>query len=85
MLSLQVTYVGGLVEACRLTDDDIFSAIFEEVRKHIDDTKAELVVFNDVIKALNALAHQPPHIMHTVSNAAKHIQQDQEKLTGIIP
>lgn len=85
MLSLQVTYVGGLVEACRLTDDDIFTAIFEEVRSHINDTKAELLAFNDVIKVLNALAHQTPHIMHTVSNAAKQIQEDQEKLTGIIP
>jgi len=84
MLSLQVTYVGGLVEACRLTGDGIFSAIFEDVRKHIDGTKMELVEFSNVIGVLDSLSRQTPHIMRTVSSAADQMRRDQEGLASIV-
>ncbi len=84
MLSLQVTHVGGLVEARRLTEDDSFSAIFEDVRRHIDGTKAELVAFSDVIQGLGALARQAPQIMSTVSSAADQMRRGEEDLGNMV-
>ncbi|MEC4890186.1 MAG: PAS domain-containing protein [Nitrospira sp.] len=85
MLSLQVTYVGGRVEASRLTENGIFASIFEDVRKHIEETKGELAGFSHVIEVLDTLAQQTPQIMRTVSNAADHMKRDQEKLAGCVP
>jgi len=85
MLSLQVTYVGGRVEASRLTENGIFASIFEDVRKHIEETKGELAGFSHVIEVLDRLADQTPQIMRTVSDAADEIRRDQEKLSGCVP
>lgn len=84
MLSLQVAHVGGLIEAKRLTEDDSFSAIFEEVRTHIDGTKAELMTFNDVILGLGELARKTPVIMRTVAGAAERMQRDETALSRFV-
>lgn len=78
MLSLQVSHVGGLVEACRLTEEGIFSAIFEDIAHHIQDTKKELAQFNQIIGTLSEFAQQTPRIMHTISGAANQLRRDQE-------
>lgn len=84
MLSLQITYVGGLVEASRLTENGIFNSIFADVRRHIDATKIELEAFSKAIAALDALSQQTPEIMHTVSIAKDHMKHGQDKLATIV-
>lgn len=83
MLSLQVSHVGGLVEACRLTEESIFSAIFDDIAHHIQDTKKELTQFNQIIGTLSEFAQQTPRIMHTISSAANQLRHDQEQLTDL--
>ncbi|MFO0774832.1 MAG: PAS domain-containing protein [Nitrospiraceae bacterium] len=85
MLSLHVTYVGGLVEACRSASEAIFRPIFVDIRKHIESTKGELVAFNDAIGILDQLAGQTPHIIGVVSDAAREMEQDHASLLNGAP
>ena len=43
MLTLEFTQLGGMVEAYRLDQVATFGVIFTEVRKQLDETKAELL------------------------------------------
>lgn len=84
MLSLQVTYVGGLVEASRLTENGVFTTIFHDIQKHMDDTKMKLDMFDKVVRALDTLARQTPKIMHIASCAGDQMRRDQERLAAIV-
>lgn len=84
LLSLQVTYVGGLVEAARLSNAGNFSTIFHEVDTHIADTKAKLGRFTHIISSLDNFARQAPEIVHIASNAGIQMGLDQEQLSALV-
>ncbi len=84
MLSIQVTYVGGLVEASRLTGNAVFSTIFDDIHKHLDDTKTRLEKFDKVVRAFDTLARQTSKIMQIASCAGDRMRRDQERLAAIV-
>ncbi|HMQ22644.1 MAG TPA: hypothetical protein PKE00_09160, partial [Planctomycetota bacterium] len=84
MMSLQVTYVGGLVEAARLTENGVFTTIFHDIQKHMDDTKIKLDIFDQVVRTLDTLACQTPRIMNIASCASNQMRRDQEGLAAIV-
>jgi hypothetical protein len=84
MLSIQVTYVGGLVEASRLTGNAVFSTIFHDIHKHLDDTKTRLEKFDRVVRAFDTLASQTSKIMHMASCVGDRMRRDQERLVAIV-
>ncbi|MDH4304755.1 MAG: PAS domain-containing protein [Nitrospira sp.] len=83
LLSLQVTYVGGLVEASRLSEVGNFSTIFHDVHKHIAETKVKLAKFAQIISRLDSLARLTPHITDIASCARDQLRIDQERLSVI--
>ena len=83
MLSLRVAHISGLVEARRLTEDESFSAIFDEVRKTINGTEEQLSGFGDIIRQLAGLSRQTPVIMRTVVSVSKRMGDDEQRLVGL--
>lgn len=62
MLTLEFTQLGGMVEAYRLDQVETFGVIFTEVRKQLDETKAELVDLTGISEKLTGLVGEAPRI-----------------------
>lgn len=83
VLTLQVAQVGGLVEACRLKDDDSFAVMFAELRQGVARTKEALAEVDDASGQLTALATRAPAIAASVSTAVREMSQSIEALSMV--
>jgi len=82
-LLLQVTYVGGRVEAARRSDLGTVTTIFADVRSHIEDMTGQLSGFKQGIDGLNDLASRTPEILRLLAELAERMRADQQMLTQI--
>lgn len=69
VLTLQVAQVGGLVEACRLQDDDSFTVMFADLRQGVESTKTALQELDEAGARLATLAEETPRIQAIISQA----------------
>lgn len=69
VLTLQVAQVGGLVEACRLNEDDSFTVMFADLRLGVEGTKAALQELDEAGARLAVLAEETPRIEAIISQA----------------
>ncbi len=69
VLTMQVAQVGGLVEACRLKDDDSFTVMFADLRLGVEGTKAALEELDGAGARLAVLAEETPRIERIISQA----------------
>ncbi len=79
MLTLEFIQLGGLVEAHRLDQAATFGIIFTEVRKQLEQTKAELTALSDITETLSGLAIEAPRIA-TVLGQAEQGMSDQLRM-----
>jgi PAS domain S-box-containing protein len=76
MLTLEFTQLGGMVEAYRLDQVATFGVIFTEVRKQLDETKAELVELTEITDKLRGLAVEAPRIATVLGQAENSLEKE---------
>lgn len=84
MMSLQVTYVGGLVEAARLTEHGVFGTIFGDIQKHMHNTNMKLETVSKALGTLETLARQTSTIIALACGAVQAMARNQDRLTALV-
>ncbi len=75
MLMFQVAQVCGMVETSRIHADVSLTAIFDEVRRHVEKTSVELAELSDITTRFARLIQEVPEIEREIAAAVARIEQ----------